>query len=122
MSKAKLLSAIFLSAGVGASAARATTTASFVPVPISANAIADDPSLANDQSWDLQVGLPAGDKWVLADIRAVLSSGTFYIPPAHDSNVIQPTLMNTAGTRYLQFDTMVMRPIFDPGTQILGGS
>jgi hypothetical protein len=100
----------------------ATTTGSFVPVPISAQALADDPNLANYRSWDLQVGLPAGDKWVAADIRALLTSGKFYIPPANDSNVIQPSLMNNLGTRYLQFDTMVMRPILDPGAQILSGS
>jgi hypothetical protein len=122
MSKAKILCFVFWSAAMSTPRAQATTTASFVPVPISAEALADDPNLANYQSWDVQVGLPAGDRWAATDIRAVLTVGKFYIPPAHDSNIIQPSQMNTPGSRYLQFDTMVMRPIFDPGTQILGGS
>jgi hypothetical protein len=122
MSKAKIASAILWSAAMTTPIARGTTTASLVPVPISAGALADDPNLANYQTYDLQVGLPAGDKWVGADIRAVLTSGKFYIPPANDSNIIQPSLTNNMGTRYLQFDTMLMRPVFRDGVDIISGS
>ena len=53
-------------------------TASLVPVSISAAAIAADPALANDKTFDLQVTLDKGERWIATDLQAELTAGSFY--------------------------------------------
>jgi hypothetical protein len=58
--------------------AAATPTTFLAPVPISPLAIAADPTLANYQTWDLRVNVPAGENWGYTGTRATLTQGTFY--------------------------------------------
>src|SRR6478672_1089700 len=53
-------------------------TPTLVPVTISAAALAADPNLANYKTFDLQVTLDPGERWIATDMDAQLTSGTFY--------------------------------------------
>jgi hypothetical protein len=72
------------------------TTSNFVPdithelveVPITPEAIADDPALAGAQTFDLQVTLSNGNDWTAAEVIATVD-GTFYQHPIADDDVPQ---------------------------------
>lgn len=93
-------------------------------------AATDDPNLNTPPGWctyDIQIVVSSAtiqDRWASADLRAVLGTGMFYIPPSQDSNGLQiPAVRNAVGSRFLQVDTMVMVPIFNATrTTILGKS
>jgi len=105
-----MLAAAVGSALIG-SASYAAIAPVFVKIATDPEALIDNPALANYDVWDLQVSISGGDKWAAADLRAQLSSGTFYIPPTKDSNLAPgATDRNTVGTRYLRDDTFVGRP------------
>jgi len=91
---------------------------------LSANALADDPSLSGYCTYDLQVVVSSAtgqDRWASGDLRAQLGNGgLFYVPPGNtgdptvptDGNYLQaPGVRNLAGQRFLQADTMVMSPV-----------
>lgn len=63
--------------GAISSSAFAALTASWQQVPISANALASDPTLANMQSWSLRINYTDGD-WASGGIRATLPAGSFF--------------------------------------------
>src|SRR2546421_6257405 len=58
--------------------------------PYTAGQLADDPTLSNCYTFDIQVVVnssQAQDRWAFADLRLkTYGSGKFYIPPAGDSN------------------------------------
>jgi len=110
--------------GTSAACASASLVPLFVRVPVDPGALADDPSLANYDVYDLQVNISAGDRFTTADLHAPLSNGTYYIPPANDANkVASAAARNTVGLRYLRDDTFVCTPLFDSEhTSILGRS
>jgi len=112
----------------GAGLANGAALASVIPapnlafVPYTAGQLADDPTLVNFNTFDIQV-VVSSDRYSSADLRARLApGGAFYIPPSQDSNAIQiPFLRNATGSRYLQVDTMVMAPIFNATRTIILG-
>ena len=69
-------------------------TTTVVPVPISAAALSADPTLANYNTFDIQVTLAKGERWESCDMDAQLTSGTFYNVPtsAHGSDHVQSNL------------------------------
>jgi hypothetical protein len=94
-------------------------------VPTDPAAVADDPALANSQTFDIQVSISAGDHWAAADMRAQLYGNVhFYIPPTLDSNIVAAsTQRNAIGTRYLRDDTFVAAPALSTArTTLLGSS
>lgn len=129
MSRTKSMLALASGAVLAGTAAQASVLPGpLVLVPYTAGQLADDPTLANFQTYDIQVivsSATAQDRWASADLRAQLSpGGMFYIPPDQDANGLQiPAVRNATGSRYLQVDTMVMVPIFNATrTTILGKS
>lgn len=91
-----------------ASVASATVTPQWVPVPISAAAIAADPTLANFRTYDLKVTQTGGEHWVGADLEVQLTSGKFYVPPANNQLWAKSNLW--AASPNLEFDTFVTSP------------
>ncbi len=76
-------------------------------VPISQAAIQADPTLANYQTYDLQVTLAPGERWLSAEMDAELTSGSFYNVPTNKSgaNFAQSNLWSIVPQ--LQADTVV---------------
>jgi hypothetical protein len=96
--------------------------ASLVQIPIAPDALTDDPNLANYKTFDLIATVSGGEHWLACDLRFPLTAGTFYIPPHDDSDIVSPIRFD-AGTRFLQNDTFVDVPIFNPrSTFIIGKS
>jgi len=119
MSRTKALSILAGAVGtVLTSSAHAAMVVTYAQVPLSSTALTgattDDANLNNYDVYDLQVILTNGSQFSSGDVRAKLSTGTFYIPPANDQNVPQ-TLRNTAPNRYLKADNMVIAPNFKTG-------
>jgi hypothetical protein len=119
----KLLSAA-IAVGLFASAASAALTATWVQNTISPAAITADATLANMQSWSLNVTYTDGD-WASAGLRATLPAGnTFYNPALGGST--KPAGALIAAFPNLAFDTYVTGPA-DPGggapgaPSVLGG-
>jgi hypothetical protein len=111
MSRTQTMLAAAVGSALIGSASYAAIAPKFVLVPTDPEAIIDNPALANYDVYDLQVSISGGDKWAAADLRAQLTTGTFYIPPTKDSNLApSATDRNTVGTRYLRDDTFVGRP------------
>jgi len=126
MSRTKALSILAGAVGtVLTSSAHAAMVVTYAQVPLSSTALTgattDDANLNNYDVYDLQVILTNGSQFSSGDVRAKLSTGKFYIPPANDQNVPQ-TLRNTAPNRYLKADNMVIAPNFKTGTTVLGAS
>jgi len=94
-----------------------TLTPSFVPVTISAPALAADPSLSNYQTFDLKVTTTGTDDWLSGDLYIVLKKGSFYLPSGH-ADTAQQSLWGS--NPKLQFDTFVTGPNF--GSPIVLGS
>jgi hypothetical protein len=134
MSRRKSILALAASAVFAGSAAQA----SVVPIgpssgpfrgwvtiapPYTAGQLADDPTLANCYTFDIQVVVNSSqgqDRWSFADLRlqtydhGTYAHGTFYIPPANDSNFLHlPVVRNATGSRYLQVDSFVCVPVFN---------
>ena len=101
--------------------ARAQITAFWQAVPITPQAIADDPQLANMQSWDL-VTTTTGD-WSVALMRAVLPQTlSFYRHPLAGLTRPDPAIVTSSPA--LEFTSYVTAPSddgSDNGTRILGG-
>jgi hypothetical protein len=126
-SSAALASVVPFSSGTAFTIAgpHAGTYLTPTPVPTDPTAVADDPALANSQSWDIQVNISSGDHWAAADMRAQLYGNVkFYIPPGADSNIVAAASQrNTVGTRYLRDDTFVNAPgLNNVRTTLLGSS
>jgi hypothetical protein len=101
-----------------ASSARAVHVASWVQRPISAAAIANDPALANMQSWSLMTSYDVG-RWSSAGVRATLPAGSlFYQHPLGGSTFPDPNVVNAFPG--LAFDTYVTVPEHI-NTIVLGG-
>ena len=79
-------------------------TASLVPVTISQAAITADPTLANYKTYDLQVTLDSGERWISMDMQAELTAGTFYNATNGDTVPIKQFWTPHPET---QFDTFV---------------
>jgi hypothetical protein len=93
-----------------------------------AEQLADDPSLADYFTCDIQIVVSSAsgqDRFSSADMRGVFTNNhKVYIPPSNDANFLQsPGIRNQPGTRFLQMDTFVNCPVFNAtrGT-ILGKS
>jgi hypothetical protein len=90
-------------------------------VPITPQAIADDPALGTMQCWDLMAST-TGD-WSSAGLRATLPSGSFYNHPFGTN--VQPSTTLSELIPALRFDTYVTAPTFTgppaPAPSILGG-
>jgi hypothetical protein len=84
-------------------------TPKLVEVPISAEAKAADSKLNNYRTFDLQVTLDKGERWVSTDLLAKLSKGSFYNPStsSNGANFTQPNLWGIKSVAYLQADTAV---------------
>jgi len=105
---------------------------SLVNVPITTGALADDPNLANYDTYDLQVNVNptvggAQDFWAGGDMRFSLSKGKFYSPPDPDASGLDvdtgaPATANIVGLRDTGFDTYVSRPNRNSNVAIVGGS
>ncbi len=108
MPHCKHLAAAILVATLVASSARATVTATFVPVPITTAAKTADPTLNNYSTYDLQVSVSntvaTPDDWVSAQLEFKLSTGNFYVP-SFNSNFPNPTFWSAFP--YLEFDTFI---------------
>ena len=105
-----------------AAQARAAITASWHPITISAAAIADDPVLANMQSWDLRV--TTDGNWASAGLRLTLPAGnTFYKHAPRRQHEAEPgVLPDCAGagvSRRTSPRRRTLRPVAPPA--ILGG-
>jgi hypothetical protein len=95
-----------------------------VQVPIDAGALADDPSLASYDAYDLVVSISPGDHWSVAELRMQLLTGTFYIPPVGDDDKGLQPFSNFTGFRFLRDDTFVSAPGLNPDrvSSIFGSS
>jgi hypothetical protein len=109
--------ALTLAAVAGPSRASIITT--IAPGTISASAKTADPTLANYSTFDVKVTVGAGDDWTAQDLRVVLTQGSFYVPPALNSNKGQPALWAVPTFANLEYDTFVTAPNFTDPT-ILG--
>src|SRR5690349_11217588 len=78
-----------------------------VPVPISQAAINADPTLANYQTFDLQVTLDSGERWISNDAKFVLTHGTFYNAPASVGGANNPDHTLWGQFPQDEFDTFV---------------
>src|SRR5687767_14394072 len=101
--------------------ARAAIFATWHPVTISAAAIADDPVLANMQSWDLRV--TCDGNWASAGVRATVPTGRTFYKHALGSNT-KPNPAFLAFAPALEYTTYVTAPA-DTGAagapSVLGG-
>jgi hypothetical protein len=104
------LAGVFI-ALVTAPSALGTAQPYYVQVPISAAAVAADPSLANYNCWDVRVALSGTpvDHFTVADFESILSSGSFYSPPGGGDIPVSPTPPSLA------YDTFVTLPGFAVG-------
>jgi hypothetical protein len=94
------------------SIAAASVIPTLVQIPVDPDALADDPSLANYDVYELRTSLSAGDHYYFNEFHAELSTGKFYIPPDHDSAMVAShDLLVGVGTRYLRDDTFACVPI-----------
>jgi Tfp pilus assembly protein FimT len=94
-------------------------TASLVNVPISQAAIAADPTLASCKTYDLQVTLDPGERWIATDMDAELSSGGFYnVSDANGGGTVPVTFLWSQHPQ-AQFDTFVSGSSFSIPT-VLG--
>ena len=100
------------------SASFLSITPSLVQVPISSAAIAADPSLANDKSYDLQVTVDSGERWLSTDVVVSLSKGSFYESSSADQQYAQSNLWSVFPQ--LQFDTFLSSSNF--GKPVILGS
>jgi len=108
------------------------TGVSLVYVPYTTGALADDPNLANYNSYDLQVNVAptvggAQDFWAGGDMRFQLTAGHFYFPPDPDSSGVDSdtglqSTVGLTGLRNVRFDTFVSRPNDNQNVAVLGGS
>ncbi|HEB61455.1 MAG TPA: hypothetical protein ENJ06_06490 [Phycisphaeraceae bacterium] len=73
-----------------------------VEVPISADAIADDPTLDGAKTFDLQVVITQDDDWTSTDTTATID-GTIYQHPTFDDSIPQPAFWPTFPS--LEFDS-----------------
>ena len=80
-----------------------------VEVPISAAAKADDPTLENAATYDLQVVTIYDDDWTSTDVTATVD-GSFYQHPNFDDSVPQTSFW--ASFPSLQFDSFFSAPEF----------
>src|SRR5205814_3342698 len=87
-----------------------SVSAKWVQVPISSAALSADPSLSNYKTYDLQVVVGSGDDWAAADLKANLSSGSFYVPSSFNSNYVQKNVW--ASHPNIEFDTFITAPNF----------
>lgn len=87
-----------------------SVTAKLVPVTISSAAKSADSNLNNYVSYNLQVTVTGDNDWASGDLKAVLSTGNFYVPSSGNSNTAQPNAW--ASKRNLEFDTFVTAPDF----------
>src|SRR5690242_18691842 len=83
----------------------------FAPVPISAEALAADPALANFNCWDLRVAVAgiSSERFTVATMHAPLAPGTYYSPVGGGDIPIAPVTDN------LLYDTYVTIPGYQPG-------
>jgi len=86
----------------------------FSPVPISADALAADPSLANFNCWDLRVSVTgmsptAQERFTVATLYGPLSPGTYYSPTGGGDVPVAAVMPN------LNYDTYVTIPGYQPG-------
>jgi hypothetical protein len=88
-----------------------TVTAKLVPVSIKSAAITADSNLNNYQTYDLQVTVTGDNDWASGDLKAVLSTGNFYVPSSSNSNTAQKGQWGAKPN--LEFDTFVTAPNFD---------
>jgi hypothetical protein len=117
-----------LTAAAAAALASSAAFARVVPVglvnvPISAAALAADPTLAGYSTYDLQVSIDAGDHWAGASSRMDLhgTGGAFYTPAAFDADTGVSQFASVFAN--LAFDTFVTKPVLDPNNiSIPGGS
>jgi hypothetical protein len=110
--------------GAPAPAAHATVSAQLVQIAIGAPAKTADPNLNNFTSYDLRVTVTgqnaAGNApadWTSADLRALLTAGTFYVPAAGNGNTANSAFWALAPN--LEYDTFVTAPNFG-ATTVLG--
>jgi hypothetical protein len=97
--------------GIIPSTARAQLTAFWQRAPITPQAVADDPALANMQSWDLKVTC---NDWRTAGLRAILPAGlTFYNHPVGTNERPNPAFTQVFPA--LAFDTYVGTVLDHPG-------
>jgi hypothetical protein len=103
-----VITRLAFSAVVFAAAAHATAAIEtfLAPVAISPAAIAADPTLANYQTWDLRVDVPAGQNWGYTGTRATLAQGSFY-NSAFGSDFPHPQLW--ALFPQLRYDTFITK-------------
>src|SRR3954454_22418893 len=81
-----------------------TLVTNVVEVPISAAAIQADPNLANYKTLDLQVTVDPGEKWISADMKAVLTSGSFYNTDSSRGGQVVPIKQFWSSFPDAQFD------------------
>jgi hypothetical protein len=114
-----IAAAAFLAGAVGVQSAEASST-SIRSVPVltatengqtGANAIVDDPSLANRVFNAVTVSVPTGQDWTNSEIRITLTSGTIYNafnnPDVDTEGDPVPALFAGAGSRQGAFDSFV---------------
>src|SRR5262245_7650404 len=82
-------------------------TTHMVQVPISQDAINADPTLSGFKTFDLQVTLDPGERWISVDAKFVLTKGTFYNTPANHGGANFPDKTLWGSFPELQFDTFV---------------
>jgi len=84
-----------------------------VEVPISAAAIQADPNLANYKTLDLQVTVDPGEKWISADMKAVLTAGSFYNTAGNRGGSTVPVKQFWGSFPDAEFDTYVSKSAFE---------
>jgi hypothetical protein len=94
-------------------------TVQMVQVPISQAAINADATLANCKTYDLQVKLDSGERWIATDMDAELSSGGFYNVSSANGGDTVPIKQFWNSHPQAQFDTFVSASNFQIPT-ILG--
>jgi uncharacterized membrane protein len=82
-------------------------TPTLVPVTISSAGLAADPNLANYKTYDLQVTLDPGERWIATDMDARLTSGTFYNVSSSNGGDTVPIKQFWNSHPQAQFDTFV---------------
>jgi hypothetical protein len=94
-------------------------TMNAVPVTISQAAISADPTLANCKTYDLQVTLDPGERWIATDMDAELTSGGFYNVSDANGGSTVPVKQLWSQHPQAQFDTFVSASNFQIPT-VLG--
>lgn len=88
-----------------------TVTAKLVPISIKSAAITADSNLNNYQSYDLQVTVTGDNDWASGDLKAVLTSGNFYVPSSGNRTVVDTSIWDSKPNT--EFDCWVAAPGFD---------